>query len=411
VPQLDSLQGTVPDHVPDELVWDHGFAQFLYELEDPYLAAARLHEGPGVIWAKDASYGNPAWILTRHEHIKEAYADFEHFSSTRGRIIAAVMEQDWMMLPVEADPPAHHHYRNVLTPFFTPAAISKRTAEISNFCEVLIDNFIDRGSCEFISEFAAIFPNSMVLALLVMPQEMLPQFLKWEETAIHGADDAERFGALSAIIDYLKRFIAEQRANPRTELMEGILFGRFDDRPLNDAEILGICYLLYVAGLDTVLSSFGWIMRYLASDQALQQRLRSNPQQIPAAVEEFARAYGVSAPTRTVAKDFNFHGVPMRKGDDVLLPTFLAGRDPRSFNSPHTIDIDRRPRHVTFGTGPHVCLGIHLAKREMATMIESFLSRMNNIHIPAGETFTYHTEGTIGIDRLPLAWDLKGNPS
>lgn len=402
---MSSVKPAVPDHVPAELVWDHSFVGFLSELGDPYLAASRLHDGPGVIWATNASHGKPAWIFTQHALIEEGFADYQKFSSMRGRLLGAVMDSDWLLLPVEADPPDHRYYREVLVPFFTPNAISKRTADVQGMCDSLMAGFIDRRSCEFIGEFASILPNAIVVSLLGMPQEMLQQFLQWEETAIHGTDDSERLAAGRAIIDYLKAFIIEQKGNPRTELMRGILSGRMKDRPLNDAETLGICYLLFVAGLDTVFSSLGWIMRHLAIDQALQTRLRDNPQDIPAAVDEFTRAYGVSSPSRTVAKDMNFHGVPMKQGEDVLLPTYLAGRDPRAWPNPHVIDIDRKPRHVTFGIGPHVCLGVHLAKREMRIVIESFLSRMKNIHIPAGESFTYHTASTIGLDRLALAWD------
>ena len=88
-----------------------------------------------------------------------------------------------------------------------------------------------------------------------------------------------------------------------------------------------------------------------------------------------------------------------------MLPTFLAGRDPRAFARPHVIDIDRNPRPVTFGRGPHVCIGIHLAKREMKVMIESFLSRMKNIRIPEGTNLEYQTISTIGLHKLPLIWD------
>ena len=402
---LNLAKPAVPDHVPAESVWDHSFAEFLSELADPYLAAGRLHDGPGVIWATNASHGKPAWILTRHALIEEGFADYQKFSSTRGRLLGAVMDPDWLLLPVEADPPDHRYYREVLRPFFTPSAISRRASEVQGLCDTLIAGFLARGSCEFISEFASILPNAIVVSLLGMPQQMLQQFLQWEETAIHGTDDSKRLAAGRAIIDYLKGFIVEQKDNPGTELMRGVLSGRMKDRPFNDAEVLGICYLLFVAGLDTVFSSLGWIMRHLAIDQALQTRLRNNPHDIPAAVEEFTRAYGVSSPSRTVAKDMIFHGVPMKRGEDVLLPTYLAGRDPRAWPNPHSIDIDRRPRHVTFGLGAHVCLGVHLAKREMRIMIESFLSRMKAIHIPEGEGFEYHTSSTIGLDRLALAWD------
>ena len=101
-----------------------------------------------------------------------------------------------------------------------------------------------------------------------------------------------------------------------------------------------------------------------------------------------------------------FEGVPMKKGEHILLPTYLAGRDPRAFENPNVIDIDRKPRHVTFGMGAHVCIGIHLAKRELRIMIESFLSRTENIRMAQGGRFEYHTSNTIGIDKLDLEWDL-----
>jgi len=397
----------VPDHVPAELVWEQDFAAFLGELGDPYLAGARLHEGPGVIWATNASYGMPSWIFTRHALIEEGFANSRKFSSLRGPLTAAIMDPGWKLLPVESDKPEHQFYRQVLRPFFTPEAVNGRLTEIQHLCDSLIDGFIDRGHCEFISEFASILPNAVVISLLGMPQDMLRQFLQWEEASIRGASNAERYAAGVAIHDYLRDFIAEQQQRQAgSELMRAILSGRMQDRPLDDAEILGIVYLLFVAGLDTVFASLGWIMRHLATDQPLQSRLRHNPAEIPFAIEEFTRAFGVSAPSRIVADDLVFHGVPMKKGEHVLLPTYLAGRDPRAFPNPHVIDIDRKPRHVTFGIGPHVCIGIHLAKREMRMVVETFLARMRNIRIPEGERFEYHTTSTIGVDRLPLAWDM-----
>lgn len=95
----------------------------------------------------------------------------------------------------------------------------------------------------------------------------------------------------------------------------------------------------------------------------------------------------------------------MKKGEDVLLRTFLAGRDPRAWTDPHLIDLGRKPRHVTFGAGPHICLRIHLVKREMKIVIEAFLSRMRNIRMAEGDSFAFHTNSTIGVDRLILEWE------
>lgn len=395
----------VPSHVPPELVWNRSFSEYLSELDDPYLAAGRLHDGPGIIWATNASYGYPAWIFTRHALIQEGFAKAKLFSNKRGPLTAAVLDPNWQMLPVEADPPDHAQYREILRPFFTPQAIDLRLHEVEGLTASLIDAFIDRGSCNFVTEFAEILPNAMVISMMGMPQEMLHQFLAWEADVTRGATNEVRMSAAAAIIAYLKDFIAEQRRAPTSELMQAVIAGRMRDRPLTDVETLGIVYLLYVAGLDTVFASLGWIMRHLAKNPDLQDRLRGDPEAIRLAVEEFTRAFGVSSPSRTVAEDMEFHGVVMKKGEDIILPTFLAGRDPNMWENPHVIDIDRKPRHVTFGAGAHICLGIHLAKREMRIMLDAFLSRMRNIRIAEGDSFAFHATSTIGVDRLILEWE------
>lgn len=398
-------QSKVPDHVPPEVVWDNDFVSFLGELDSPYHAGARLHDGPPVIWATNASFGMPSWIFVSNEAVTEGFANAKKFSSLRGPLTEAVMNPEWKLLPVESDAPDHQQYRQVLRPYFTPEAMGRRFDQVQKLTDSLIDGFRDHGHCEFMGEFASILPNAIVISMLGLPDEMLPKFLEWEETAIHGTSHAEQLAAGVAIHEYLENYIAEQTRNPTNELIQAILNGQMKDRPLNDAEKLGIVYLLFIAGLDTVFSSLGWIMNHLATHHDLQDRLRSSPEDIPMAIEEFTRAFGVSAPSRIVAEDLEFQGVRMKKGEHILLPTYLAGRDPRAFPNPHVIDIDRKPRHLTFGLGSHVCIGMHLAKREMRIMIEAFLSRMRNIRLKPGGRAEYHTSNTIGFDYLDLEWD------
>lgn len=395
----------IPDHIPDSLVWDGDFHAYLNELDDPYLAGARFQDGPGIIWVTNASYGTPSWVFTRHALIEEGFANARVFSSKRGPITAAVLDPSWMLLPVEADAPEHAHFRDILRPYFTPKAMDERLEEVEGLCRSLIDAFIDRGRCEFIGEFAEILPNAIVVSMMGMPQEMLRQFCDWEAAALHGATNAIRIAANVAIMDYLKFHIAEQTRNPTSAMMNAIVTARIGDRPVTDAEILGLVYLLYAAGLDTVFSTLGWIMRHLATHPDLQTRLRDDPALIRPAVEEFGRAFGVSAPSRTVAEDVVFAGVTMKRGDQVILPTYLGSRDPTAWTDPHVIDIDRKPRHATFGSGAHVCLGIHLAKREMRAVIQAFLSRMRNIRLAEGDSFSCHAGSTIGVDRLVIEWD------
>lgn len=403
-----TFAGTViPDHVPEELVWPHKLNEFTAELDDPYIAAARLHEGPGIIWAAEASLGKSGWVLTRHDLIRDAYLDYEHFSSTRDASTGEVLGKDMIrMIPVEVDPPEHQHYRRILNPLFTPKHVNTWGGMVQKTCDMLIDRIPDPAHCEFIGGFAEVFPNSIFLSLLGMPQEKLPQFLQWERQLLRSGDQADYEKSSEAarlIFQYLHGFVNEQKENPdRTEFIETLLKGTIDGRPLDDLEILGYCMLFYVAGLDTVYSTLGWIMRHLAGDQLLQDHLRNNPQDIPRAIEEFTRAFAVPAPHRRVTKDLDFHGVRMRENDVVLLPLYLASRDPRVYEDPHRIDINRGARNISFATGPHTCLGVHLAKRELRTVLESFLSRFSVIRMQEGESYEYHTGGVLGVDRLPL---------
>ena len=361
-----------PAHVPDELFWGHGYEEFALEGDDPYLAISRLHEGPGMVWSPNVQFGEPGWLVTRHAYVQEVFGDC----------------------------------RKILNPFFAPARIRELDGSVKQACELLIAGFEDRGSCEFISEFGEMFPSHVFLDLMGMPKEKLPDFLEWERGMLRESDPVKRGQAMLAVLEYMEDFVQEQKKNPTTQLLKGMVTARYnDERPLDDGELLGMCFLFYIGGLDTVYSVLGWIFRYLAGDQALQERLRASPHDLPRAIEEFLRAFGVAAPTRRARTDYVFHGVQMKAGDLVKPSTPAAGRDPRVYENPHKIDIDRNARHVSFATGPHICLGMHLARREIRTVLEAFLSRFRNIRIPEGETCQYHTGGVFGIDRLPLAWD------
>ncbi len=396
----------VPDHVPQRLVWDHSFDRYTSQGDDPFLALTRLSEGPGIIWATDASYGRPGWVVTTHDLISEVLIDHEHFSAERRGMIADLVGENVRLNPIEIDPPRHHAMRRILNPFFTPTAVGGLDAPARQAAIELIGRFAQKGGCEFIREFAIPFPSYVFLDLMAMPRAMVDQFIAWEEAIMRAPDPAERVVAARAVYAYLKAHKDRQRENPANDFLRGMVGGQVDGRPLDHLELMGMFYVLYVGGLDTVYSTLGWILRHLASDAALQDRLRSDPDLIPAAVEEFSRAFSVVVTHRQLAKDHVFHGVQMRKGDEIHLPIALAGRDPTVFDNPHVIDIDRKPRHINFGTGVHNCLGVHLAKRELRIVVVEFLKRFRNIRIKPGENYRYHTGRTFGIDYLPLVWDM-----
>jgi len=395
-----------PDHVPPELYWDHDLIAFTAELDDPFVAASRLHDGPDMIWAREVGFGRSAWIPTRYALQEEVFSDFVRFSSEGIMGLNEMLGVDWPMIPIELDPPRHTLYRQVLNPVFSPRAVSGMAADIRATCDRLIAAFEPRGRCEFISEFSIKFPTHVFLSFMGLPQEMAPQFLEWDHTLWRSEDVEVRTSCARAILHYLEGFVEEQRRNPTSHFMKGLFHGTVEGRALTTEEILGISYLVYTAGLDTVYSSLGWYMRHLASDQALQERLRANPDDIPKAANELLRAFCVVSGVRTATRDMDFHGVTLRRGDLVCLPTYVAARDPQAFDDPHVIDIDRQPRVLAFGTGHHTCVGAHLARREIRIVLESFLSRFSNIRISEGKAYRYHSgAAVVGVDYLPLTWD------
>ncbi len=397
-------KAAIPVHVPPELVWDQSFDAFTAEGDDPWLAVCRLHDGPGIVWTPDASYGEPGWVLTRNDLITEAFIDYEHFSGERKGMIADLVGEPVRLNPIEIDPPAHHGYRKILNPFFTPKAVGAIGDSVRQACVELIGKFEHDGGCEFVSAFAIPFPSYVFLDLMGMPRDRVDQFIAWEDRIMRAPDFMDRAKAAREVYDYLKAHKDKQREQPSNAFLAGLMAGEVDGRPLNHLELMGMYYVLYVGGLDTVYSTLGWIMDHLATHPDQQQRLRDEPDLIPAAIEEYCRAFSVVVTHREVAKDFTFHGVPMKKGEEVNMPLALADRDPDLFADPHKVDFDRKPRHIAFGTGTHNCLGIHLAKRELRVVVEEFLTRFRNIRMKPGESRRYHTGRTFGLEYLPLVW-------
>lgn len=403
---LQDATSRIPAHVPRELVWDHDIDLFPMQFEDPYIGTCdALHAGPDVVWSPHSAHGGrPGWLLTRYSDLEEVYLDSRRFSAAHSHGAARFLGFELPLLPTESDPPEHRHYRQVIQPFLNPSAVKALEAVVRGTCDELIARFGKNGGCEFVSEFSSLFPSYVFLELMGMPREMLPRFLEWEHAFLRGESVEEQVAGTRAIYDYISDFTASRRRMPKDDLTSRIVTSDLAGRPITEVEAIGFCMTLYLGGLDTVTNSSGWCMRHLAMDQKLQSRLRADPTQIPAAIEEMLRAYAVTSTFRTVMEDTDFHGVPMRKGDIVALPTFLAARDDRIYILPHVVDIERRPRHLTFGSGVHNCAGIHLAKRELRAVVASFLERFDNIRISDDETPEWTTVMIWGMRKLPLSW-------
>ena len=346
-----------------------------------------------------------SWVVTRYELQREVLQDAETFSSDGIAGFSRLIGETWPLVPLELDPPEHMQYRMLLNPLFSPAKINALEAGVRQQATDLIEKVRGQGGCEFMEAFGRPFPVGVFMRLMGLPLEEMQTFLDWEEGLLHSGDLISRANAARSIKDYLVSLIAERRVRPTGDLVSFTVACEIDGKPISDERALGICYLFFVGGLDTVAATLGFTFRALAEQPELQRQLRAEPALIPDAVEETIRAHGVVPTSRFLTRDHEFHGVMMRKGDRVSVPFGVASRDPTEYPDPHRIDFRRaNTRNISFSAGPHRCIGSHLARREFKIALEEWMTRVPEFRLKADEKPEVHATGVWGVDRLCLVW-------
>jgi cytochrome P450 len=397
----------IPGHVPPHLVrtWDYEAAAGAER--DIHAANAVLAQGPEIIYSAItiAATEPGGWLVTRNRLVREVLQDPETFSSLHLTGWSKLLGESWQLIPLEVDGEDHRLYRTLMNPLFSPKRMAGLEAGMRQSAVELIEGCLANGECDFETEFGHPFPVYVFLRLMGLPLGMMRLFLEWEHGLLHGKVKEKRAAAAQAIKDYLLEAIAERRKDPKDDLISFAITSQVDGRPLTDAETLGICFVLFAAGLDTVASALGFIFKHLAEHPEDQRRLRREPAAIPAAVEEMLRAYAVVTTTRRVTRDIEFHGVTMREGDRIILPMTITARDGEEYDNPNKVDFDRENvRHITFGAGPHRCIGSHLARIEIRIALEEWLSRVPEFGIPEGKRAIVQANGVWGLTSLPLDW-------
>jgi cytochrome P450 len=397
----------LPEHVPPELAVRSPLYERVTVYENPFeTIIPQIHEGPRVTYVTNIFPGRrPGWLLRRAEDVRTLLQDTEHFVKRGMGQWAQGIGENWLVIPTEADPPIHAFYRQALNPFFTPQKILAMNDQIRMRARNLIAKFKDKGECDFLEDFAVAYPVNIVLDLLGLPAERMPQFLKWEREMLHTDDLEVRANATRAVKNYLLEEIDSRRKNPRNDYISGVLNYEADGRRWNDEEVFGHCFNLYLGGLDTVTSHLGMEFYHLATHPEHQRQLRENPQLTVVAVEELLRAYAPVTSFRICAKEVQFSGVTVKPGEYVALATPVAGRDPTEYPNPGEIRFDRKPAHVTLGSGIHKCLGMHLARRELQIAIEEFLKEIPEFRIKDGFKVPFFVGNIVHVQALPLVWN------
>lgn len=404
--EIASTTKAVPAHVPPDLVRHYPLILGEATFEDPFKEMIpRIHEGPDAFYSTDVYPGRqPGWVFRRSKDLQAIYMDTEHFSSKDFAPFAKLIGDNWSQIPAETDPPMHALYRAIVNPLFAPKKMAELESRVREFARGYIAKFKDRGECEFMGDFAFRFPIAVFLELMGLPLDQVDQFLAWEKKLLHEPDMAQVAQAVLSVKNYLLGVIEDRKKKPVDDFVSYGVTTEIQGRKLNDDELIGFCFGLFIGGLDTVSTNMGLHFRHLAENPDHQALLRKNPQLIPSAIEELLRAYAAVTTFRTCIKPVIVAGVQIMPGDKVAMATTLANRDPAAFENPNQVLLDRNPRHITFAFGPHRCVGAPLARREMIVALEEFLAAVPEFRIASGARIMTFLGGMIQPATLPLVW-------
>jgi cytochrome P450 len=356
------------------------------------------------------TYAKGHWVLLEPVAIREAFQSPEIFSSVSE--VAAEPDPSYTWIPTNVDPPEHVKYRQILNSWFAPKAVDALTPSAASWCETLVERIRPQGRCEFMSEFASLYPAGVFLASLGLPASDLGKMVNWVRTIFDNLRHPDLAHKLSAAMGevrgYFSTAIAEREEaplDPALDFISHLLRSEVDGRLLSVDEILNMCVVLVMAGVETTTGQLGYMFHHLAANPDDRHRLIAQPELIPRAVEEFLRAHPIVLPGRKVTRDVEFHGCPMRKGDMVMLPIPAVNRSNETVSQPDEVVLDRPElnRHIAFGLGAHRCLGIHLARRELATALRTWHEVIPDYSVDEAETLV-ERGGLLGLVRLPLVW-------
>ncbi len=362
-----------------------------------------------------------SWMPTKYEDLFAIAQDIQHFSS-RDVLVApqgpppewdgeelpeVLRDYDVGAPPITSDPPVHTWARRLLLPPFSVRAIAKYEPETRELCASLIDGFIENGRADGAVDYAQQIPPRVIASMLGIPQEEAATFTEWVRGFLElGLTNTDlQSESARQIFSYLWERIQEHKENPNDDLITYLLGATVDGEPVPEPHILGTCFLMLVAGIDTTWSSIGSAIWHLAENPQDRKFIIENPDKINTAVEELLRAYSPVTMARYVAEDYQYDGCKMSEGDRVLMNFPAANRDPSKFVDPDKVLLDREVNpHIAFGVGIHRCAGSNLARMEMRVSIEEWLKRIPDFRLEEPDAVTWAGGQVRGPRTMSVVW-------
>lgn len=322
------------------------------------------------------------------------------------------------LIPLSVDPPRHAKYRKILDPLFAPRQMDKVEADIAERANHFIDGFIDNGRCNFTDEYAELFPSSVFLALMGLPWDELDTFLRLRDGILRPyltdpdalIDPEARLRVTRAtgleIYSYFGDILDQRRARPTDDILTHFLTAEIEGDKLTTEEILDICFLFLIAGLDTVSDSLTCFYAFLSCHPEHRRQIAEEPGLIPNAVEELLRwETPVTGVPRMASEDTEVCGHHIPAGTMVNPSLGAANVDPAQFDDPFVVRFDRTDNaHLAFGGGVHRCLGSHLARRELRVTLREWHRRIPDYTIAPGHEELEYAPGLRSVKDLTLVW-------
>jgi hypothetical protein len=387
---------------------------------DPFPLFRRLRD-------EDPAHWSPAlksWVLTRYDDVKAACLDVPGMSSDRLRPFFAALPGPeaqkvaslmryltlWMVF---RDPPEHTRLRRLAGKVFNVKSIQPMRASIASLAAWLLDRIGERERVDFIADFAGPLPGLVIMEMLGVPREALVRVKQLsDETALFigsARSSPEKYARAEAatreMADYFRGLIAERRAAPKDDLLTALAAVEDEGERLSEDELVATCILLLFAGHETTTHHLANGLRALLQFPAELRRLREDPGLASAAVEELLRYDGpIGALTRVVQVEHELHGKRLREGERVFLMMNAANRDPRAYPDPDRLDLRREGvAHLTFGFGPHICLGFPLARLEGQIALPAVLARWQRIELSPEPLDWVDSMVLRGLAAMPLS--------
>ena len=391
---------------PDGPAGDGAAMQHADGLRNPQPLYRMMRDAAPVITLDQG--GMTVTVVGTHDDVVTVLRTPEIFSSNAE---AVAIGQIRPLIPLQIDPPKHANFRKLLDPLFSPRRIAPLEAPTRALVRGLIDQIAADGHANFHLAIAEPLPSTVFLQLLGLPVSRAKEFIDLKDGIIrpdaHTAE--ERRSMVDAtgaqIYAVLEEVVEARSAEPQDDFVSSFLASEVDGQRLTRDEVIDICYLFFLAGLDTVTASLDCFLAYLAQHPEQRRRLVADPSLIPAAIEELLRWESpVTGVARITIEDTELNGCPIPKGSFVSPLLASANTDERFWAGADVVDFDRPSnKHLAFGGGVHRCLGSHLARLELRVALEEWHARIPDYRLAEGVELRY-SEGLRQVENLELVW-------